>query len=61
MTFSWQWTRRTLMGSLGAIAGTMLSPRKLFGGASASAGRGAEKMSGFGETGNVYEELACPR
>src|ERR1700730_5572796 len=57
MTFSLQWTARLSMGGVGAIAGTMLSPRKLFGGASASAGRAAEKMSGFGETGNVYEEL----
>jgi uncharacterized pyridoxal phosphate-dependent enzyme len=57
MTFSLQWTRRTFMGGVGAIAGTMLSPRKLFGGACASADRAAEKMSGFGETGNVYEEL----
>jgi uncharacterized pyridoxal phosphate-dependent enzyme len=57
MTFRLGWTRRTFMGSLGALAGTMLSSRKLFGGASASAGRAAEKMGGFGETGNVYEEL----
>jgi L-seryl-tRNA(Ser) seleniumtransferase len=45
------------MGSLGAVAGTMLSPKKLFGGASASAGRAADKISGFGETGSVYDEL----
>jgi uncharacterized pyridoxal phosphate-dependent enzyme len=57
MTLNLQWTRRTFMGSLGAIAGTMLSPRKLFGGAHASAGRATEKISGFGETGNVYDEL----
>src|ERR1700720_3017570 len=57
MTLNLQWTRRTFMGSLGAVAGAVLSPRKLFGGAPASAGRAADKISGFGETGNVYEEL----
>src|ERR1700675_2927234 len=57
MTLNLQWTRRTFMGSLGALAGSVLSPRKLFGGAPASAGRAADKVSGFGETGNVYEEL----
>jgi uncharacterized pyridoxal phosphate-dependent enzyme len=56
MTLNLQWTRRTFMGSLGAIAGTMLSPRRLFG-AHPSAGRAADKVSGFGETGNVCEEL----
>jgi L-seryl-tRNA(Ser) seleniumtransferase len=45
------------MGSLGAIVGTMLSPGRLLGGAHTSAGRAADKVSGFGETGNVYEEL----
>jgi uncharacterized pyridoxal phosphate-dependent enzyme len=57
MTLNLQWTRRTFMGSLGALAGAVLSPRKLFGGALASAGRAADKISGFGETGNVYDEL----
>src|SRR5580704_7947951 len=57
MVLNLKWTRRTFMGSLGAIAGTMLSPRKLFGGAPPSAGRVADKISGFGESGNVYEEL----
>src|ERR1700720_3493759 len=57
MTLNLQWTRRTFMGSLGAVAGAVLSPRKLFGGAPASAGRAVDKISGFGETGNVYEEL----
>jgi uncharacterized pyridoxal phosphate-dependent enzyme len=57
MTFDLQWTRRTFMGSLGTIAGMILTPRKLFGVAHASASRAADKVSGFGETGNVYEEL----
>src|SRR6202040_3652158 len=57
MTLSLKWTRRTFMGSLGAIAGTMLSSKKLFGKAVFAEGKDAPKVSGFGESGNVYEEL----
>jgi uncharacterized pyridoxal phosphate-dependent enzyme len=56
MAMNLKWTRRTFVGSLGALTGNMLNPRKLF---AASGGwrAGADKISGFGETGNVYEEL----
>src|SRR5260370_8788078 len=57
MALDLKWTRRTFMGSLGVIAGTMLSSKKLFGKAALTGGKGADKISGFGETGNVYEEL----
>src|SRR5258708_20095615 len=57
MALNLKWTRRTFMGSLGAIAGTMLSSKKLFGKAVLAAGKDAAKVSGFGESGNVYEEL----
>src|ERR1700736_6049402 len=57
MALNLKWTRRTFVGSLGAIAGTMLSSKKLFGSAALAAGKGADKISGFGESGNVYEEL----
>ena len=57
MALDLKWTRRTFMGSLGAIAGTMLSSKKLFGKAALAGGKGADNISGFGETGNVYEEL----
>src|SRR5712664_1895925 len=56
MVFSEKWERRTFLGSLGALAGTLLSPRKLFA-SPAAASNPAEKISGFGVTGNVYEEL----
>src|SRR5271168_2226105 len=55
-------TRRTFMSSLGVMAGVMTgalsSARGLFasGGVPAS-GAGAAKISGFGASGNVYEEL----
>src|SRR5258706_8466349 len=57
MALNLKWTRRTFMGSLGAIAGTMLSSKKLFGKVVLAAGKDAPKVSGFGESGNVYEEL----
>src|SRR6195256_3386235 len=56
MVFNEKWQRRTFLGSLGALAGTLLSRRKLFA-SSAAASKPAEKITGFGATGNVYEEL----
>jgi uncharacterized pyridoxal phosphate-dependent enzyme len=55
-------TRRTFMSSLGvmagAVAGAMSSARGLFASAAVPAsGAGAAKISGFGASGNVYEEL----
>jgi uncharacterized pyridoxal phosphate-dependent enzyme len=55
-------TRRTFMSSLGvmagAVAGAMSSARGLFASAPVpAAGAGAAKISGFGVSGNVYEEL----
>jgi len=53
-------TRRTFMSSLGvmagAVAGAMSSAKGLFAAVPASAA-GAAKISGFGASGNVYEEL----
>jgi L-seryl-tRNA(Ser) seleniumtransferase len=56
MGFGEKWPRRTFLGSLGALAGAVCSPRKLFG-ASAAAPPRTETILGFGATGNVYEEL----
>src|SRR5277367_4719469 len=55
-------TRRTFMSSLGvmagAVAGAMSSARGIFASAPVpAAGAGAAKISGFGASGNVYEEL----
>ncbi|MGA2098336.1 MAG: aminotransferase class V-fold PLP-dependent enzyme [Candidatus Acidiferrum sp.] len=55
-------TRRTFMSSLGvmtgAVAGAMSSARGLFASAAVPAsGAVAAKISGFGASGNVYEEL----
>jgi uncharacterized pyridoxal phosphate-dependent enzyme len=56
MRLNSKWNRRSFLGSAGMIASSILAPRKLFswsrGAASASA-----PVSGFGHTGNPYEEL----
>ena len=49
MALNLKWTRRTFMGSFGASACAILNSRKLFGGTSPTAGKGADKISGFGE------------
>jgi uncharacterized pyridoxal phosphate-dependent enzyme len=55
MALNLGWTRRTFIGSLGVMAGAMLNAKKLLaGGRPATA---SDKISGFGESGNVYDEL----
>src|SRR5215467_2082350 len=58
MTFRNLWSRRTFLGSAGVFAGMMLNARKLFGFSSGAGDAGlTDKLTGFGSTGNVYEEL----
>ena len=59
MTIRNLWNRRTFLGSAGVLASMVLSARRLFGlpEAAASSAGTAEKLTGFGGTGNVYEEL----
>jgi uncharacterized pyridoxal phosphate-dependent enzyme len=55
------WNRRTFLGGAGVLAGTLFNAREMFGFSDAGAGPSAsgapEKLTGFGATGNVYEEL----
>jgi L-seryl-tRNA(Ser) seleniumtransferase len=55
------WNRRTFLGSAGFFAGMLCSARRAFGLASGPAPFASlaspEKLTGFGSTGNVYEEL----
>src|SRR5438046_10743490 len=53
MAFNDNWNRRTFLGALGALVGLVSSGRKAF----AFPGGKAASVSGFGATGNVYEEL----
>jgi uncharacterized pyridoxal phosphate-dependent enzyme len=48
--------RRGFLGTVGIIAGAAVSPLKMFGGNRSSAGAGT-RVTGFGQTGDPYEEL----
>jgi uncharacterized pyridoxal phosphate-dependent enzyme len=54
MGLNLKWTRRSFMGSLGVLTGAVLNPRKLL---SSPPPPADAKITGFGSTGNVYEEL----
>ena len=54
-----KWNRRGFLGTAAAIAASIVAPRKLFSSAGAAAAGSAE-VSGFGQTGNPYEELGVP-
>jgi len=53
------WNRRSFLGSVGVIAGSILAPGKLFSRSRGTA-RSSTRVSGFGQTGNPYEELGVP-
>ena len=57
MTIKSFWNRRNFLGSAGALAGMILSARRLFGMPAVIPSPVEEKLVGFGATGNVYEEL----
>src|SRR5215470_2700102 len=50
-------TRRTFLSVLSAFSAALVSPRKLFATPASGPGAQAKKLTGFGSTGNVYEEL----
>jgi L-seryl-tRNA(Ser) seleniumtransferase len=54
MELNLKWTRRAFVGSLGVMAGAILNAKKLL---AFSAPAAESKISGFGESGNVYDEL----
>jgi uncharacterized pyridoxal phosphate-dependent enzyme len=56
MRLTTSWNRRGFLGTLGMITGAMLAPGKLFSTSRSTPGLGA-KVTGFGSTGNPYEEL----
>ncbi|HWZ99102.1 MAG TPA: aminotransferase class V-fold PLP-dependent enzyme [Candidatus Dormibacteraeota bacterium] len=57
MAFADKSNRRTFLGTLSAISAALLSPRKLFATPASSTSAVSQKLTGFGSTGNVYEEL----
>ena len=57
MTIKNFWNRRNFLGSAGGLAGMTLSARRVFGSPAIIPEAVPEKLTGFGATGNVYEEL----
>src|SRR5580700_2575670 len=59
MVFKEDWNRRSFLGAVAAAATALLNPGRLFGlgRAPVTAGGGGVSVTGFGSTGNVYEEL----
>jgi uncharacterized pyridoxal phosphate-dependent enzyme len=57
MAFDNRSNRRTFLGILSALSAVLLSPRKLFASPAPTAAEPTSKITGFGSTGNVYEEL----
>ncbi len=56
MQLSSKWNRRGFLGGVGVIAGSLLAPRKLFS-LNRQSGAPSARVSGFGQTGNPFEEL----
>lgn len=57
MRLSSSWNRRGFLATAGTIAGTLLAPHKLFSSNTKTAARASTGVTGFGRTGNPYEEL----
>ncbi len=58
MTLNLKPTRRSFVSTIAALGAAILSPRKLFAARDSGPARPADaKLTGFGASGNVYEEL----
>ena len=51
------WSRRGFVGTLAAMAASLVGPRKLFAAKTASADVAPVLAGGFGQSGNPYQEL----
>ena len=56
MGLNLKWTRRSFVSSLGFLTGSLLNSRRLFSSPRPPLAPDT-KITGFGSTGNVYEEL----
>jgi uncharacterized pyridoxal phosphate-dependent enzyme len=52
------WNRRGFLGTAAAVAASIFAPGKLWAGTAKANGNAA--VTGFGQTGNVYDELGVP-
>ena len=56
MQLKGMWNRRSFLATAGSVAGSLLAPARLFG-RKLAAKPDTPTVTGFGQTGNVYEEL----
>src|SRR5579864_5986602 len=56
MRLNSNWNRRGFLGTMSALAATVMAPAKLFS-STAEAAKPAVAVKGFGQTGNPYDEL----
>lgn len=57
MSFTDRSNRRTFLGTVSAISAALLSPLRTVGAPAGSTPAASKKLTGFGSTGNVYQEL----
>jgi len=56
MRLNSKWNRRSFLGTAGAIAASIVAPSRLFS-SSRAAAKASTSVTGFGQTGNPYQEL----
>lgn len=57
MKLNSKWNRRGFLGTAAAIAASIVAPRKLFSSSGEGGAAATAAVSGFGQTGNPYDEL----
>src|SRR4029077_16327432 len=59
MQLKGMWNRRSFLATVGSVAASLLAPARLFG-RKLAAKSDTSTITGFGQTGNVYEDLFGP-
>ena len=57
MRFNMKWNRRNFFGAVATFAGSLLTSRQLFASGPNAKAKSSPAVTGFGQTGNPYEEL----
>lgn len=57
MRFDVKWNRRNFFGAVATFAGSLLTSRQLFASSPNARAKSSPAVTGFGQTGNPYEEL----
>ena len=57
MRFNMKWNRRNFFGAVATFAGSLLTSRQVFASSPNARAKSSPAVTGFGQTGNPYEEL----